>query len=588
MQKNASTSLKWLLQVSGTQRHLLWAAIAISLVQVFVALVPPVVIYLVVDGLFERTLSFDGALFLVGGVITAIVARYVCLFSSAFFAHKAAFKLIGAIKIQLLNRVIRLPMAFIDRQRSSDIRQILHDDVDRVELFVAHHIGDFVTALFTPIATFFLLLWMDWYLALIALVPLPVAFVMQALLFRGYEEKVKLFYEAQTSLNRQAGQFIRGVASLRMFTGKGSGMDALQDSIETYSRMLRKWVEEGSWPYALLKVSLDGSLVLLLPVTAMMVLEGGTSVAMFVLFMMLGLGLMEPFYNTLMLAGSLNQIFAGVDRIRDIEHTKPAKFGEKSWPKHAPAIELNRVSFSYPGRTEPVLKDASLSIKPGEKVAIVGASGSGKSTLLHLMAGLYPTTNGQLTVDEHPLTDYSEMEIYGHAGVVLQHNHIFKDTVRNNIAMGADVTDEQVWKALGLSEAEDFIRSRAQQLDTVLGGHSARLSGGEQQRLAIARAVLLPANIYLFDEATSFFDPLIEQRLMNKLFDYFDGAGFVFVTHRLALARRADRIAVMHRGEVVGFDTHENLVSECPRYKALVEFEHKTGAEIAEKEVVYA
>ena len=587
MQKNASTSLKWLLQVSGRQQRPLWAAIIISLLQVLVTLVAPVVIYLVIDGLLDDSLSYRDAMLLSGTVVAALVLRYLCMFSAAFFAHKAAFQLIGEIKIQLLNQLSRLPMAFVDRHRSSDIRQIIHDDVDRIELFVAHQIGDFVTALFAPVATFLLLFWMDWRLALVALLPLPLALLMQAVLFRGYEEKVRTFYDTQVNLNRQATQFIRGVASLRMFTGGSGGMGALQEGIDNYTRMLRQWIQEGSWPYALLKVSLDTSLLLLLPLSAFMVLEGDITVAMFVLFMMLGLGLMEPFYNTLMLAGSLNQILAGVERIRAIEQATPARHGDATWPTEAPAISLEQVNFSYPGCGEAVLKDISLAIRAGEKIAVVGASGSGKSTLLHLLAGFYPSTSGKLMIGDKPLSGYAEAELYGHTGIVLQHNHIFSDTVRNNIAMGAPVSDQQIWQALAMSEADEFIYRRPGQLDDVLGGHNVRLSGGEQQRLAIARAVLRPANLYLFDEATSFFDPLIEQRLMKKLFTYFSDAGFVFVTHRLPLACQADRIIVMHHGEVVGFDNHDNLIVQCPRYRSLVDLAQETDADQVEKEHAY-
>lgn len=570
MESNASNSLQWLLQVSGRQQRMIWIAISLALIQVLVTLVAPVVIYLVIDGLINDSLLYDEAMLYSGIVIAAIALRYLCLFSAAFYAHKAAFTLIGEIKIQLLEKVIRLPMSFIDQHRSSDIRQIIHDDVDRIEIFVAHHIVDFVSALFTPLATFSLLLWLDWQLALIALAPLPLALLMQGILFRGYAEKMERFLSVQTELNRQVAQFIRGAAALRMFTGRGSGMTALKDSIDGYNQMLRGWVRDGSWPFALLKVSLDASLVMLLPIAAWMVMDAELSISLFVLFMMLGLGLTEPFYNTLLLGASLNQIMGGVDRIRTIEEAEIAPSGELSWPASAPQLQLEQVTFSYPGRAEPVLRELSLTLQAGEKVAVVGASGSGKSTLLHLLAGFYRPEHGVIRVAGEPLEQYCEAQLYSNTGVVLQHNHIFSDSVRNNIAMGAEVSDKQIWQVLELCEADGFIRQRSGGLDEILGGHSARLSGGEQQRLAIARALLRPVSLYLFDEATSFFDPLIEQRLMQRLFEHFTDSGFVFVTHRLQLARQANRIIVMDQGAVVGFDSHDNLLTSCERYQALI------------------
>ncbi|EPJ48901.1 MAG: hypothetical protein OFPII_03770 [Osedax symbiont Rs1] len=576
MKNNASTSLQWLLQVSGRQQRMIWIAISLALLQVLVTLVAPVIIFLVIDGLLDNSLKYDDAMLYTGVVITAIALRYLCLFSAAFYAHKAAFILIGEIKIQLLEKIIRLPMSFIDQHRSADIRQIIHDDVDRIELFVAHHIVDFVSALFTPLATFVLLLWLDWQLALVALIPLPLALLMQGALFRGYAEKMQLFLSVQTELNRQVAQFIRGVAALRMFTGQGSGMSVLKESIVGYDQMLRGWVRDGSWPFALLKVSLDGSLVILLPVAAWMVMDAELSISLFVLFMMLGLGLTEPFYNMLLLGASLNQILGGVDRIRLIEQAEVASCGNRVWPEKAPKVQLDKVTFSYPGRSEPALLGLSITLLAGEKVAVVGASGSGKSTLLHLLAGFYRQQEGLIRIAGEPLESYSETQLYSNIGVVLQHNHIFNDTVRNNIGMGVEVSDEQIWQVLKLCEADDFIRHGPGQLDEVLGGHSARLSGGEQQRLAMARALLCPANLYLFDEATSFFDPLIEQRLINRLFEFCADSGFIFVTHRLPLARQADRIIVMHNGQVVGFDSHKNLLDNCDRYQTLISLDPST------------
>ncbi len=576
MENNASTSLQWLMTVSGRQQRMLWVAIGLALLQMLVTLVPPVIIYLVIDGLMNNSVDYQSAMLYAGAIVCAIGCRYLLLFGAAFYAHKAAFTLIACIKTQLLDKVIRLPMAFIDQHRSSDIRQIIHDDVDRIELFVAHHIVDFVSALFAPVATFVLLLWLDWKLALVALAPLPLAMLMQGILFRGYAEKMQLFFTVQTDLNRQVAQFIRGAAALRMFTGQGSGMEALTKSLKDYNQMLRGWVRDGSWPFALLKVSLDMSLIMLLPVAGWMVLEGELSVGLFVLFMMLGLGLTEPFYNTLLLSASLNQILGGVDRIRAIEQAEVPPRGNLNWPEFAPALQLENVSFRYSGRSEPVIRELSLSLQAGEKVAVVGASGSGKSTLLHLLAGFYQPDSGQITVAGEPLENYSEEQLYGNIGVVLQHNHIFNDTVRNNVAMGADVSDEQIWQVLELCEAAGFIRQRANGLDEMLGGHSARLSGGEQQRIAMARAWLHPASLYLFDEATSFFDPWIEQRLMARLFDRCADSGFVFVTHRLPLARQADRIIVMDQGCVAGFDHHDNLLADCERYRALSALEPLT------------
>lgn len=569
MQGNALTSLKWLLSVSGTQRQQLCIAMLFTTLQVTCSLIPPVVIYFIVDGLTENTLYYQAGMQLALLAVGATLLRYGLFFAAALLSHHAAFQLVGAIKSQLSKRLLKLPMAFFNRHRSTDLRQVIHEDVDRMELFVAHHITDLWAAIITPVLTAGVLFYFDWRLTLVALLPLPVAIMMQSVLFRGFEQKAAEYYKNLAEMNHQASQLIRGVAALRMLTGSNGGMSPLLKSIKSYSTVVEHWMKGASLPFSLLKVCLDISLVTLLPVAAWFTLDGNISTAGFILFMMLGLSLTEPFYNLLMFTGFLNQILQGIERIQQLETTQAIAFGNLPWPQRTPTITVNNLRFRFAGRHTNALKDISVMIQPGEKIAVIGASGSGKSTFIKLLAGFYPEYQGSICFDAHQPADYQEIEFYCHLGIVMQHNHIIDGTVRDNIAMGKAVNDEQIWQVLARSEARQFIADKPYQLDTQLGGHSTRLSGGEQQRIAIARALIKNANIYLFDEATSFFDPKIEAKLLNRLLSELTDETLVFVTHRLNMAQRADKIMVMKHGELVGFGSHRELMAQCNEYRSL-------------------
>ncbi|MEJ2765112.1 ABC transporter ATP-binding protein [Photobacterium sp. MCCC 1A19761] len=587
MQANAFSSLKWLLRVSGSQQTLLAAATLCTLLQVLLNLVPPVVIYLIIDGLHTAQLTEAEVMTYTLIAVGAALAKYLLMFTAALFSHHAAFRLVAAIKTQLTARLMHLPLAFFDQNRSADLRQVIDEDVDRIELFVAHHLNDLAAALLTPVLAAVVLFWFDWRLALVALVPIPLALGMQSVMYRGFGEKANRYYEALAEMNRQSTQLIRSVTALRMFTHAGGGMNPLRTSVQRYSVIVGDWMREASWPFAILKVALDFSLVLLLPVAAWMTLNHELSLGGFVLFMMLGLTLTEPFYNLMMFTGNLNQIMQGVSRINAVEQAETSEHGQAPFPTPLHTIHTEQLSYCFPGRATPAVEAVSLAIRAGEKIAIVGGSGSGKSTLMKLLSGYLKPQQGTIAFDGKPVTAYREQDFYRQVGIVMQTNHIFDTTLRENLAMGQPVDDAQIWQALSQAEARDFVQRLPQELDTAIGGHQVKLSGGEKQRLAIARQLLKSPEVYLFDEATSFFDPLIEVNMLSRLFSALEDKTFLFVTHRIAMAQKADRIVVMDQGKVVGFDRHDVLLQRCPEYQQLVAIHHQTQATVS-KEPTYA
>ncbi|MGF1876285.1 ABC transporter ATP-binding protein/permease [Photobacterium frigidiphilum] len=576
MQAQALSSLRWLLAVSGRQQTLLFFATLCTFFQVLLNLVPAIMIYAIIDGLVNNSLTNTAVMHFALIAVGASLLRYILMFFAAIFSHHAAFQLVSSVKIQLTKRLLDLPLSFFDNNRSADLRQVIHEDVDRIELFVAHHINDLFTALFTPLFTAALLFWFDWRLAIVALIPIPLALTMQTIMYRGFEDKAHRYYQALAEMNRQSSQLIRSVAALRMFTLSDSGMKPLKSSIQGYSKLVGEWMKEASWPYALLKVCLDISLVILLPITAWMTIQQNLNLAGFVLFMMLGLTLTEPFYNLMMFSGSLNQIMQGIKRIEQVEQATLSLSGTVAFPTSIDTLTVEKVTFRFPQRDTVAVKNVSLEIQAGEKIAIVGASGSGKSTLMKILTGYYTPQSGHVSINDHPISNYNNNDFYRHIGIVMQSNYIFDATLRENLTLGNSVNDESIWNALSLAEAKGFILRQTHALETRIGGNFSRLSGGEKQRIAIARELLKPTHLFLLDEATSFFDPQIEVNMLTRLFEVKANDTFIFVTHRIAMAQKADRIAVMNQGEVIGFDTHEVLMQTCSEYQSLVAIHEQT------------
>ena len=569
MQGSTIHSLKWLLSISGQQQRLLAVSALLTVARVVLLLATPVWLYLLITELTAAQPNSGKATTLLLAAVGSTLAAYLCYFLAALFSHKAAFYLIAELRTRLCEQLLKLPLPFIKRQHSASLHQLLNEDVSRIELFVAHHLTDLLTALLTPLLVAALLAWFNWQLALIALLPLPLALLLQGLMFRTFADKAAGYYDALAEMNRQSNERIRGVAALRMLPGARTDNSALNTSIRHYKAVVESWMRDASWPFSLLKVMLDAGLLVLLPVTAWLTLQGELSIAEFLLFMMLGLTLTEPLYSLLMFTGVLNQIAQGVNRIIELEQCPSAPQGDASWPTRLPAIELTQLNFSHSSEAAPVLRDISLTIEPGEKIAIIGPSGCGKSTLLKLLCGYYPDYSGSITLDGSGLQQFDSGTLHAHIAVVMQQNHIFQRSLRDNLSLGLDVSDEQIWQALALSQATTLASNHPQGLERPLGGHGARLSGGEQQRLALARALLRQADIYLLDEATSALDPELEARLLQGLFQHLSRQTLIFVTHRIQTAQQADRILVLDAGQIAGFGSAEQLAQTCPLYRRL-------------------
>lgn len=580
MQKNALQSAKWLVEALKPQYTcLVWMSV-LTLLKVASSLAAAVVTYVLFDSMLSETLTYEKATGFVLAVVLLIFLRYLFLCSAAFLSHKMAFSLVADTKIALAKKLLNVPLSFLSSYHSADIRQIIDDDVNRVESFVAHHFTDLLTALLTPILTVALLFYFSWPLAIVSLVPLPIAIIAQSIMFRGYAQQVQGYQDALVSMNKQSTELIQNMAASRMLQGAKGGAASLSKSVTHYVDVVNRWTEKASGSFAFLKAALDFGFILLLPVTLYLVMQQTMTLIDLMIVMVFGLTLMQPLYSLLMFSGLLNQIFEGVSRIQIIECADEAPSGHLPWPEK-PGFSLRNIHYKYGGSKDvassktakselyTALCDIHLDISFGEKIAIIGESGSGKSTLLNLMAGLFLPSSGDIFCNNIPLCDYKQCDMYAHLGVVSQSSHIFHGSIRENITRDKSITDDQLWQALSLAKADGFVRQKAEQLDFVVGGQHKRLSGGEKQRLAIARVLVKQANVYLLDEATSYFDPLTEQQVMNNVFSQLMDKTIVFSTHRLENTAFADRVIVMKQGRIQGFDTHAQLLKNCGAYQDL-------------------
>lgn len=568
MNQEALTSLRWLFQVSAEHKIKLVLSMILSAASALCALAPFYFAYLVLEQLlsdqFDATRVWNWA----GLAVLFMIGRYLMLLGAVMLSHKSAFAIQYRIRALALGHMAKLPMGFFSRKSSGEIKKILSEDVDRVELFVAHHISDLVTSIITPLAVFVFLLFIDVRMALAALIPIPLAIFSQMSMYKGFEEKSRHYHESLENLNVSVTEYLRAMPVIRAFNAGGKPHKLFTTSLDSYHKLVVSWIQDAGWPFAAFKTLLDSGLVVLLPIGVYYWSQGSLDVASFTLCILLGVGMMEPLYNLTMLTGHLSQIFEGVTRLQFLMKQEPLSEPAKSETVSNFGVEFDQVGFRYSEESNLVLNDVSFKLEPGTMTAVVGPSGSGKSTLAMLVARFWDTHEGEIRIGGQPIRSLSPSYLMENTAYVFQDSIILSQSVHDNITMGSAASEQDVINAAKAAQAHDFIMALPNGYQTMLG-ETTNLSGGEKQRIAIARAMLKNAPILILDEATAYADANNQALIQEALASLMKGKTVIVIAHRLSTIVDADSILVLNKGSLVGQGTHHELLAQCSVYRTM-------------------
>ncbi|EGU51931.1 ABC-transporter transmembrane protein [Vibrio nigripulchritudo ATCC 27043] len=568
MNQEALTSLRWLFQVSAEHKIKLVLSMILSAASALCALAPFYFAYLVLEQLlsdqFDATQVWNWA----GLAVLFMIGRYLMLLGAVMLSHKSAFAIQYRIRALALGHMAKLPMGFFSRKSSGEIKKILSEDVDRVELFVAHHISDLVTSIITPLAVFVFLLFIDVRMALAALIPIPLAIFSQMSMYKGFEEKSRHYHESLENLNVSVTEYLRAMPVIRAFNAGGKPHKLFTTSLDSYHKLVVSWIQDAGWPFAAFKTLLDSGLVVLLPIGVYYWSQGSLDVASFTLCILLGVGMMEPLYNLTMLTGHLSQIFEGVTRLQFLMKQEPLSEPTKSETVSNFGVEFDQVGFRYSEESNLVLNDVSFKLEPGTMTAVVGPSGSGKSTLAMLVARFWDTHEGEIRIGGQPIRSLSPSYLMENTAYVFQDSIILSQSVHDNITMSSAASEQDVINAAKAAQAHDFIMALPNGYQTMLG-ETTNLSGGEKQRIAIARAMLKNAPILILDEATAYADANNQALIQEALASLMKDKTVIVIAHRLSTIVDADSILVLNKGSLVGQGTHHELLAQCSVYRTM-------------------
>ena len=493
-----------------------------------------------------------------------------CLYALALsMSHKATFTILKNIRGMILDKLPKLPLGTIVDTSSGKMKQIIVDQVESMERPLAHLLPEMTGNLFGPVCILIYLFVLDWRMALLSLVSIPVGMLFMMLVMIGYGEKYAGSVRTAQAMNSTIVEYIGGIEVIKAFNQGKNSYAKFSDRVLANAAYYYNWMKSCQFPTSLAKAVMPTTLITVLPAGWLLYSSGSLSVEVFITTLILSLGIAGPLLAAMNFMDSLAKIGTIVGTVDEILSGEEQHHSERLVKLDGMDIALENVSFGYHEGRE-ILHDVSLNIPAGTMTAFVGPSSSGKSTIAKLIAGFWDVSAGRITLCGYDLRAIPLTQLYDQVAFVSQDNYLFDESIRENIRMGRlTATDAEVEAVAKAAGCDAFIRKLERGYDTVAGRGGAHLSGGERQRIAIARAILKDAPIVILDEATAYIDPENEAIMQKAVAKLIQGKTVLVIAHRLSTITDADQIVVVNAGQITDIGTHEELQKTCPLYQSM-------------------
>ena len=562
------SDLSRLMGYAGNYRYFTYASWVLSAASALVALVPFVYIWKILRDVLNAAPDYAQAVNIPHygwmAVLFAVLA-YLIYIAALMCSHLSAFRVATNLRLEVSEHLATLPLGFTETFGSGKLRKIIHESTGAAETFLAHQLPDKYNAMATPIGLLVLLLVFDWRLGLLSLVPVALGFViMSAMTGRRMADKMRQYGNALESMSNEAVEYVRGIPVVKTFGQSVFSFKKFKATIDEYEKWVIAYTKELRMPMMLYTAAINGVFAFLIVGGLLFTRNGVTSEFLLNLLFyiiitpVISLTLTRIMYmseNELVVADAL----ARVDSVLDAEPVP-----ENDHPRHPKdaSVSLKDVHFSYDGKTD-VIKGVSLKIQPGQMVAFVGPSGGGKSTLANLICRFFDVQSGSVRVGGADVRDIPKEELMDTISFVFQNSRLLKGSILDNVRLGrAQATEAEVLAALKAAQCMDIVEKFPEGIHTVIGTKGVYLSGGEQQRIAIARAMLKNAPILLLDEATAFADPDNEAKVQAAFAQLAKGKTVLMIAHRLSTVANADCIYVVQDGQIVESGTKDELCAQ--------------------------
>ena len=571
------SNLSKLMGYAGNFRFLTYASWILSGVSAAFALIPFYFLWRIIKEVLTVMPDFSKAAGLIHNgwmaVLFAALSLVIYIFA-LMCSHLAAFRVQANLRKAMLHHVITLPLGTLEKEGSGKVRKTIQECSGATETFLAHQLPDMVGAYVTPLGLVVLLFAFDWRFGLICLIPIVLSFVVMMVFMTGPTLKVKMqeYQNALEDMSNEAVEYVRGVPVVKTFGQTVYSFEKFKKSIDRYSEWAISYTKSMRIPMCLLTILINGIFAFILA-AGIWFTKGGisTTLVLNILFYIILTPILTVTMTKIMFQSENNMLLEdAMKRMDNILSLEPLKEARNAKNPADNSVELRHVSYSYDEKTQ-ALKDISLSIKGGQTVAFVGPSGGGKTTLANVISRFFDVKEGEVLIGGVNVKDISKEKLMETVSFVFQNSRLIKGTILDNVKLGKpDAAEEEVMTALRQAQCMDIVEKMPDGVHTVIGTNGVYLSGGEGQRIAIARAILKNAPIIILDEATAFADPDNEVRVQAAFKELAKDRTVIMIAHRLSTVTSADCIYVLKDGSIAEHGTDSELKNKGGIYAEMM------------------
>ena len=558
-------NLKFLLKLSGQHKIKLIVSAMFSIISTTLSAIPYLLVYSIILELFNREISYNKIQSLVFIAILFIILGVAARILSGIFSHISAFNILYKIRIDLIEHMSKLNMGFFKKNMTGKLKKIINEDVEKLENFIAHQIPDLSSAFATPLIFLGIMFYFNWQLSLVLFIPIILGILAQSGMFKNYMGKVDHFYKLVAKLNSTIMEYINAMNVMKAFNLTAKSFKDYRDNTQEYADYWIELTELAVPYYSAFLCLVDTGLLFIIPIGGIMLLNGKITISVYILFLLMSTIFLNSLRTLFELSESLSFLLKGMEKIIEIFNEKEQKLGDIFFPEHfSESLKYENVTFAY--NKAKVINNFTLTIRAGTTTALVGPSGSGKTTIGLLAGRFWDIDEGKITIDGTDIKDISYESLMDNISFVFQDTFMLHDTIYENIIMGKNYTREEVENAAKKAQIHDFIMSLPDRYETKIGEGGVKLSGGEKQRISIARAILKNTPIVILDEVTSYSDIENEAKIQSALKTLLKGKTALIIAHRLYTIKNADNIVFMKKGQITEQGTHEELLRNRADY----------------------